>query len=100
MCTTEALCWIASSGRFEIEVTLDQAQSCAHSGPCDTDVASLATDPAIAPQLARIDPAEPQATLREYGAWSDAELSDHTQNLQRILWIACNDVAEDPEVFR
>lgn len=47
---------------------------------------------AIRRQLAKIDPTTLRAELAAYGAWSDQELQDHPQNLQRLLWLACGDI--------
>ena len=49
----------------------------------------------IRAQLERIDPEALRKELRECGAWSDEELADHKQNLQRILWIAAGDIVEN-----
>lgn len=49
----------------------------------------------IVDQLARLVPATVAEALKEYGAWSDEELADHDQNLTRLLWLACSDVAEE-----
>lgn len=91
--------WSSGSGRIEIEFSLEQAESCSHPGQCDADVSALSNVPEVASQLSKIDPETLKAELREYGAWDGVELSDHTQNLQRILWIATNDVAEQPEWY-
>ena len=32
--------------------------------------------------------------LSGYGAWDRADLCDHQQNLQRLLWVWANDIAE------
>ena len=85
----------ATFNRFEIQMTLTQAESASHQGRCDDDVSELAKAPAIARQLAKIDPQAIRDELREYGAWDDDELSDHEQNLQRILWIAAGDIVEE-----
>jgi len=37
--------------------------------------------------------------LREYGAWSDAQLCDHQQNRARVLWIWANDCSENPGAY-
>ncbi len=87
--------WSTGSGRIELQITRAQAQNAAHSGPCDDDVMALSKEPAIAKQLAKIDRALLATELREYGAWNVDELSDHPQNLQRLLWIACSDINED-----
>lgn len=91
--------WSSGSGRIELSMTLEQAESCSHPGPCDADVSFLSREPEIASQLAAIDPETLKGELREYGAWDDEELSDHAQNLQRLLWIAANDVTEQPELY-
>ena len=80
--------------RFTLKLTKAQAQACTHPGPCDLDVRFCSSQSVIARQLARLDPADVAAELREYGAWGDAELADHQANLQRILWIAAGNIAE------
>ena len=87
--------WFTSScGRIELNVTRAQAATAAHPGPCDSDILELSRHPKIKRQLARIDPAILAAELKGYGAWDEQELTDHAQNLQRILWIACGDIHE------
>jgi hypothetical protein len=58
-------------------------------------VRALSETPRIARQLAKITPEDARQELRGYGAWDDSELSDHAQNLQRILWLACGDITEE-----
>lgn len=83
------------SGRIEFYLTSSDAGIGSHPGPCDADVEYLLTVPYIVAQLAKIKPAVLAGELREYGAWDDDELSDHNQNLARILWIACGDIQEE-----
>jgi hypothetical protein len=83
-----------SSGRIELQMTKAQAASCSHSGSCDTDVRALSQVPAIRRQLAKIDAALLRNELSEYGAWDDEELTNHEQNLQRLLWTMANDISE------
>ena len=59
----------SSSGRIELQMTLEQARSASHQGQCDEDVRELSKVPAIARQLAKIDADTLRAELREYGAW-------------------------------
>lgn len=87
--------YTSSSGRIELKMTKAQASIAYHQGQCDGDVEVLSFVPSIARQLAKIDPAILADELREYGAWSDGELSDHDQNLQRILWLAAGDIVEE-----
>lgn len=81
--------------RFSITLTKDQARSASHQGQCDCDVAELSRVPAIARQLAKITPEALRAELKEYGAWDAAELADHDQNLQRILWLAAGNIVDE-----
>ncbi len=87
--------WSSSSGRIELELTRTQAASCSHPGPCDADVLALSQIPKVRRQLAKIAPRVLSAELEEYGAWDEAELADRQQNLQRVLWIAAGDIAEE-----
>jgi len=92
----EPLFWFtSSSGRIEFQMTLEQAESMSHSGQCDSDVAAGRECPSLAAQLVALDPAILRAELKEYGAWTAEELSDHNANLDRILWLAANDIKEE-----
>lgn len=87
--------YTSSSGRIQLIITKKQAATCSHSGHCDADVLALSKVPVIARQLAKVDVGILRTELDGYGAWDDAELADHAQNLQRLLWIACGDIAEN-----
>jgi hypothetical protein len=93
--TTDKLWFTSSSGRIELQMTLEQARGAVHQGACDDDVDALSRVPEIATQLAAIDPAVLRDELREYGAWDGLELADHDQNLQRILWLAAGDIRDN-----
>jgi hypothetical protein len=84
-----------SSGRIELQMSLDEARSASHQGSCDEDVQALSRVPHIAAQLAGIDPALLASELKEYGAWDDEDLADHEQNLQRLLWSLAGDIVEE-----
>ena len=87
--------WFAGSGRdLSLTLTLDDARSCCHQGPCDDDVEYLQRS--ITDQTDQWDAEELAAELEEYGAWDGAELSDHEENVTRMVWLACNDVTENP----
>lgn len=85
----------ATFNRFELRLTRAQAASASHPGPCDSDVRALSQVPAVARQLAALDPAAVRAELKEYGAWTPEELADHEQNLQRVLWLAAGNITEE-----
>lgn len=86
--------WSESLGRIELQITKAQAQSCSHPGQCDQDVEDLMKAPSIARQLKKLDPALVATCLKEYGAWDEIELSNHNDNLTRLLWCACCDISE------
>jgi len=86
--------WTESLGRIELQITKKQALSCSHAGQCDNDVEALKLNPSIARQLKKLDPVIVSATLKEYGAWDQVELSNHNENLTRLLWVACCDISE------
>jgi hypothetical protein len=87
--------WVCSSGRIELDLSLDDAHTGYHQGACDQDIDYLSTIPRIKDQLSKLDPEIVKDELRGYGAWDDNELSDHDQNLKRLLWLACGDLVED-----
>lgn len=88
----EELWWTCGSGRIEIHMTKEQAESVFHSGHCDADVAALI--PQLKEQLDNIHPLILAAELKEYGCWNDKELANHADNLERLVWIAGSDLAE------
>jgi hypothetical protein len=85
----------ATFERFEIRLTKAQALQGSHPGPCDEDIKDLLQVPAIKKQLDKISAYSLRAELREYGAWNEEELSNHEDNLARILWIACGNIREE-----
>lgn len=87
--------WVSFNYIDGLEITKLQANKGHHSGQCDLDVAELCKDPKIQRQLKKIDPEQLKKELRQYGAWNEEELSDHNENLTRILWIACGDITDE-----
>lgn len=86
--------WTTGSGRIELNITKNDALCCSHPGPCDNDVMQLSDKPSIKRQLAKLSPELVASELKEYGAWDTDELADHSQNLQRLLWLACGDISD------
>lgn len=87
--------WTSSCGGIELQITKAQAATCSHAGDCSLDVKALSQVPKIRRQLAKLWPCAVRNELREYGAWSSEELSDHDANLQRLLWLACCYIDEE-----
>jgi len=83
--------WSNGSGRIELVLLPEDAEIGYHSGMCDDDIAYLRTLPYIAEQLAELDK---HTVADEVAQWSDWDVSDHDENLNRLLWIACGDVVE------
>ena len=86
-----------STGQITLRFTDDW--ECPRSGPADVHIAALARRPDMAAQLAAIDPARVVDFLRETGAYTLDETRDPQRNLERMLWIATCDVAEDPDLY-
>ena len=90
----------ASFNNLEIEMTLNQAESCSHPGDCEPDVRMLMEHPHIKRQRKRIDPELIRQELKEYGAYSEEDLQDDDMNWVRILWIGANDITEEAVMKR
>ena len=70
------------------------AKECSRSGSNDLSVDYYTKLPQYKRQLDKIDKEQLVKELLEYGAWDDNELSNHSDNLQRIFWIACGNICE------
>lgn len=79
----------------EIEMTLEEAQSCSHQGQCSQDVEFLLSQPHIKSQFANFTADQIKESLKESGAWEDEDLQDEETNQQRALWFAACDIAEN-----
>lgn len=86
--------WTESLGRIELNIAKKQAEACSHPGECSQDVQELRKVPQIRRQLNKLTPHLVAVCLREYGVWDDEELTDHEENLHRLLWVACCDISE------
>jgi hypothetical protein len=84
-----------SSGRIELSIPYELACRGYHMGACDDDISELLKTPLIKAQLLDISSELLRSELKEYGAWDALELSNHADNLARILWIACGDIVEN-----
>lgn len=80
-----------------IELTEEVATNCSHQGDCTSNVQRCLELPEIKLELSEIDPEQLKKELSEYGAWDDEKLSNHNDNLERILWIAAGNIVEENE---
>ena len=87
--------WCDSYGLVELNITKKQAHIGYHQGQCDNDIKDLRGVPSIKRQLDKLKPDIVSLVLKDYGAWDGNDLSDHDDNLDRLLWIACGDIVEN-----
>lgn len=80
---------------LEIEMSLDDAESCSHQGECFEDVQALVATPAIALQLDNIGAEAIRAAMKESGGFSAEELADDDANRNRAVWMAACDIREN-----
>ena len=86
--------WTSGSGRIEFQMTLEQVSMVPLMGQADDGVKALSQESDIMAQLNKYTPELIVECLSDYGSWSDEELKDHKQNIQRLLWIAACDIQE------
>jgi hypothetical protein len=84
--------WLSGNGKIELSIPARIYRQVPISGPADKIIEKLIFMPIIMKQFMVIPDSLLVETLREYGAWSDAELSDRLNSLHRLLWIACLDL--------
>lgn len=92
--------WSSSSGEIELEFNKRQLRSVCKMGANDEAVERLLKYPSIKDQLDKLDPDLVAKVVKEAmcGEISDEELDDDDANLQRLVWIACWDLFDDPTV--
>lgn len=78
-----------------VKLPKDVIKACHHAGDCQADVENCMLLPEVKKELAKINPERLKEELGEYGAWSEEELNDHQQNLERILWIAAGNIQDE-----
>jgi hypothetical protein len=86
--------WNDTNYGNDLKLTIQDADSCSHSGPCDDDVNRIMTKQYIKKQLSLLNPEKLAKELKEYGAWDEIELSNHNENLMRWVWISAEDISE------
>lgn len=84
------LLYTASFERFSIEMTRAQVDSCSHQGQCYEDSKATLDELNLT-----IEPHKVRDELKEYGAWTDEELSDDRENLIRIVWLAACQIKDE-----
>ena len=87
--------WAGFNYIHELEISLRVANDCSVSGDCEPMVLDAMKLPEIKAQLDEIDPKKLIQELAEYGAWEENELSNHQDNLIKIVWIACGQISDE-----
>jgi hypothetical protein len=84
------------SGNYvELNITRHDAESMSQPGKnAEEDVLYAMKKPYIKKQLQKLNPEKVRKELEQYGAWDTKELSNHTTNLIRLLWVASGDIVE------
>jgi hypothetical protein len=88
--------WFDSQGLLLGVLPAECVADCSHAGACDADVASW---------RARLEFTVPRgqaiAYLREFGAWTPADLAGRTDDelAELVLWSACCEIRESGEWF-
>lgn len=82
--------WTSSSGRIELQIPEEAIAQCTHSGQCDADVEYWVDHV----DFSRISTDIMQLELKEYGAWGDLQTVDRNTLQQRLVWIACGELAD------
>lgn len=85
----------ATFERFQLQMTLAQANGASHQGQCAEGVKALCSLPHIKRQLRKISDDDLASELKEYGAWDEEELQDRVANEERIVWIAAGNIVEE-----
>jgi hypothetical protein len=96
----DVIVWCSGSGLVELQLTMAEARRGFHSGDCEPGLSELMRDPDIRGQLEGLDTLAVAHELRETGAWTEAALLDREANLMRLLWLACADLVDDPELWQ
>lgn len=86
--------WNSSNYGNDLKLTRRDAESCNHSGDCQTDVETIRQKPYVKKQLKQLNPESLAKELNEFGAWDADQLASHEDNLQRWVWISAGDIAE------
>lgn len=91
--------WSSGSGRIELNIPEEVVRTCAHPGDCGPDVAKGIVHKELQDQLYNIDPDLLVQELKEYFCDSTPEeFLDRHLCLMRLLWVACNDIAEANDI--
>lgn len=88
--------WFDENGWLLKELPEECVKACHHSGQCDEDVEYWQKKLDF-----RVPRDKAQEWLRKYGAWTQEELQEKTDEelAQVVLWLACGDIQESGEWF-
>ena len=86
--------YITSMHMLAADITEDQIDSIPKQGQCSKEIAALAKE--LEPVW---DEDKLRKELKECGAWDAEQLSDHDENILRMLWIMVCDIRETPDFY-
>lgn len=79
----------------DLDINVPDIKKVCTSGDNGYEVECLSKKPYIKKQTANLDKDNLAKELKEHGTWTDDELTDHEQNIQRWLWISAWDCYEE-----
>lgn len=86
--------WNSSNYGNDLKLTRQDAMNCSVSGDNEPSVKIVMDKPYVKSQLQNLDKEKLKRELKEYGAWDDNQLNDHSENLMRWVWISASDISE------
>jgi len=90
----DKLKWFNGYGHLQKEIPEDCVKDCTHQGDCSADVKAWVSKLGfVVPRKLAI------SYLDEYGAWDDFDTVSDETLAERVLWVACGDIAEEGEWF-
>lgn len=86
--------WILSASDLDPQLLADLLDCGAPGQPADEAVAYV-----ISTWTVEGNPEACRAMLRPCGAWDDEEMTDHDENLRRLVWLTGCSLREDGEAY-
>jgi hypothetical protein len=81
---------------IELEIPRACIEDCSGPGDASDAVTYWLKRPEIATQFDGLTLLDTARMLYGYGAWEAEELADRDTNIQRLLWLACGQLYDDP----
>ena len=77
-----------------LNITKAVVNECSRSGDNEYSVNYYMNLPKYKKQLLKLDKEQVRQELNDLGAWEDEELENHEDNLKRLFWVSCGNIAD------